>query len=134
MTVKDRYNGIQDSLKFCGEFGCHFLTLLTIIEEDIGQEVDLIDAIRVSQSKGWFTSDFEGIDALAFLKHYTNKTWYRKPVKSLPAKIKDNEYTEVKYYNPKTKYTHFRRRGIDPLVNSVTVRDGYILEYYIYWY
>lgn len=133
LDIKKRYSGLQDKLRLCGSDGCHFLTLLTIIEEFNNRPVDLVDAILVSQSKGWFTSDFEGRDATALLRYYTKKEWTRSEfLKKLPATIKENEYTEAVYFNPKTTYQHFRRRGIDTKENSLTVRDGYIQGYYIY--
>lgn len=137
MTVKDRYAGIQTIFGVCNVNGCHFLTLCSIIEDynrisNPSYTLDTIDAIRVSQSKGWFTPEFEGKDALAFLNYYTGKTWSRKEVKTLPNKIEDNEYTEVVFYNPRTKFRHFRRRYVDTLVDSVTVREGIVEKYYIY--
>lgn len=34
MTVKERYSGIQTILGDCHTDGCHFLTLLSIAEEE----------------------------------------------------------------------------------------------------
>lgn len=134
MTVKDRYSGIQTTLGLCHTDGCHFLTLLSIAEEESGKYVDLIDAIRVSTSKKWMDSEFTVTvqGSLDLLKHYTGKKWTRREVTKLPAIIKDNEYTEAIYYNPDTKYHHYRRRGYDTIVDSATVRNGHIEKYYIY--
>ena len=139
MTVKQRYTGIQDIAADLHTDGCHFLTLCSIAEEEnirlkkINPNVDLIDAIKISQSKGWFTSEFEGKDALAFLNYLTGQKWTRTEiVTELPPHIADNEYTEVIYYNKTNGYKHFRRRGFDTLWDSKTVKCGKILGYYIY--
>ena len=140
MTVKDRYSGIQTLFKTANESSCHFLSLLSIAEEEnirLGKSnpnIDLIDAIRISQSKQWMNHDFTVTvqGSLNLLKHYTGKSWTRKEVKKLPLKIKPNEYTEVIYKNDNTGFKHYRRRYFDTLENSITVRDGYILAYYIY--
>lgn len=131
MTVRDRYEGIQTVLGRCFDGGCHFLTLCTIVEEACTRKLDLIDAIRRSMSKGWFKSDFTGVDAIAFLEFYTGCHWTRETVKVLPV-LKQNQYSEAIYYNPRTKMHHYRRRGFDVLEDSVTVREGYIEAYHIY--
>ncbi|MBR6552816.1 MAG: hypothetical protein IKT89_08265, partial [Clostridia bacterium] len=93
MTLKERYFGLQTILKACGNEGCHFLTLCSIIEEVNKKPLDLIEAIRIAQSKGWFDSEFYGKAADLFLNHFTGKKWHRKKVELLPKDIKDNEYT-----------------------------------------
>lgn len=133
MTLKERYYGLQTILGKCGSEGCHFLTLCSIIEEVNNEPLDLIEAIRVAQSKGWFDTNFYGKAADLFLNHFTGKKWSRKKVDVLPV-IKGNEYTEAVYYNSDTGYFHYRRRGFDTIVDSVTVRDGIIVEYYIWSY
>ena len=131
MTVRDRYEGLQSTLLVCGDGGCHFLSLCSIIEDVNKQPLDLIDAIRTSMSKGWFSTDFTGKDAIAFLEHYTNKKWSRKEVDILPI-INYNDYTEAVYFNPRTKIHHYRRRGYDTLNHSITVEEGYVEKYYVY--
>lgn len=134
MTLKERYYGLQTVLTKCGDEGCHFLTLCSIIEEVNNKPLDLIDAIRVAQSKGWFDTNFYGKAADLFLNHFTGKKWKRKRCDKLPPVLKDNEYTEAVYYNSNTGYFHYRRRGFDTIVDSITVRDGIIVEYYIWFY
>lgn len=132
MNVRERYEGIQTILKVCGEEGCHFLTLLTIIEDVNGKPVDLIEAIRVCLAKGWIDETFWVTnDGTPILSYWTNKKWTRKEVEKLPV-IRDNDYTEAKYYNKRTNLHHFRRRGYDILSNSITVKEGRIISYYIY--
>lgn len=134
MTVKNRYEGLQTILKSCGYDGCHFLTLCTIIEDVNQKPLDLIEAIRVAQSKGWFDSAFYGKAGDSFLNHFTGKTWKRNKVEKLPKVIKDNEYTEAIYFNELTGLYHYRRRGFDSIIDSKTVRDGNIVGYYIWYY
>lgn len=139
MTIEERYSGIQDIADTFHHNACHFICLLSIAEEELrdsGQQnamIDLIDAIKISQSKGWFSPEFYGKETqLKLLEHYTGKHWTRRKETKLPFVIKPYEYTEVNYYNPKTKLEHFRRRRFDPKFESITVRDGYIRYYYIY--
>lgn len=134
MTVKNRYQGLQTILQSCGDEGCHFLALCSIIEEVNQRPLDLIEAIRVSQSKGWVKSDFFCKNGDLFLNYFTNKNWKRREVEKLPDEIKENEYTEAIYFNPRTEYCHYRRRGFDTIDNSLTVREGYVMKYYIWYY
>lgn len=130
---KKRYEKIQSMLLNCGNYGCHFLVLLSIAEESTNKKVDLIDAIKTCTERNWIKTDFYVNDAIAILEYFTNSKWTRsKKRKSLPLKIMENEYTEVVYYNKKTGFTHFRRRGFDTLVDSNTVKNGKIIGYYIY--
>lgn len=132
MTVRERYEGIQDLLAYAGAEGCHFLTLLSIAEECTKHNVDLIGTIRICIKKHWITSDFWVTnDGTPILEYLTGKKWTRKEVVKLPV-INDNDYTEAIYYNPNTKYHHYRRRSFDIKDNSITVRDGHIEKYYIY--
>ena len=139
MTVKERYEGIQDIAEVFHNNACHFIVMLSIAEEELrdsGQKeaaIDLIDAIKVSQSKKWFSPNFYGNETqLKLLEHYTGKKWTRRQVKKLPSTIKSYEYTEAHYYNKSTGLEHFRRRGFDSKWNSITVRDGVIDYYNIY--
>lgn len=134
MTPKQRYQGIQSTLKIAGDNACHFLTLLSIAEEESEAPIDLIEAIRITQKMKWMNSEFTVTVAgsLALLEYYTDKKWTRREVKVLPSVIKDNEYTEAVYKNDNTGFNHYRRRGYDTLNHSVTVAEGYIEKYYIY--
>lgn len=135
MTIQERYSGIQTVMGMCNKYGCHFFVLLTIIEEVTKKNVDLIEAIRISMSKGWMKSDFEVRDGIAILNYFTGKKWTRSErLTKLPAIIKPNQFTEANYYNPRTKLEHFRRRNLDTLTSSVTVKEGSIRYYYIYEY
>lgn len=134
MKVKDRYFGLQTALKKGGDEGCHFLTLCSIIEEVNQEPIDLIEAIKVCQSKGFMDSNFFVKAGDSLLEYFTGKKWSRRKVEILPPVIKDNEYTEAIYYNPRTEVYHYRRRGFDTVIDSVTVKEGYIIGYYIWYY
>lgn len=137
MTVKDRYEGFQTLMGNYNKDGCHFTVLLTIIEEKMQElfpeyKVDFIEAVRLCMSKGWLKEDFYVTDAIKILNFFTGYKWSRRKEEKLPLKLKNNEWTECNYYNPQTKREHFRRRTIDSLMDSVTVKNGYIKYYYIY--
>lgn len=134
MNVKARYSGIQSILLACGKEGCLFLSLLSIAEEVAGKSFDLIDVINNAFELRCISSNFYVKDSLLLLNILTGKNWKRRIVKTLPEVIKENEFTIAKYFNPNTGYFHFRRRGFDSIINSITVRDGIIKEYYIYYY
>ena len=131
MTVRDRYEGLQSILQRCGSDDCFFLSIASIIEDVNKKPIDLIEMIRYCMSKGWITQKFYITDSLAILCHYTGKSWIRRSSATLP-KIGDNDYTVAVWYNDRTQFTHYRRRGYDSLEDSVTVKEGYIRSYYIY--
>ena len=130
--IKSRYTGIQTKLKEIHESGCLLLALCTIIEEVTGKEADLIGIIQESRAKGWLEADYTVKDSLAILNAFTGKRFKRRIVKKLPDIIGDNEFTIEKWKNDRTGFTHFKRRFVDTLISSVTVKEGYICEYYIY--
>lgn len=137
MTVRERYEGLQTLFRAAHESSCHFLTLCSIADEYRYEHnmpyIDLLWAIRVCQSKGLIDDEFfvndDGTHVLSLLTD--GKKWTRKDVEVLPP-IGDNDYTEALYYNPRTKFKHFRRRYFDTLESSVTVKEGSIIQYRIY--
>ncbi|MBO7715806.1 MAG: hypothetical protein J6S85_19745 [Methanobrevibacter sp.] len=133
-TIKIRYNGIQTLLKHISDGGCLFLSLVSIIEEVTGQVADVFDIIQISMKSKWLTPEFEVNNSIAILETFTDKIWSRIELPALPSEIRENEFTIEKWYNPKTKFTHFRRRFVDTLISSKTVAEGYLKEYYIYSY
>ena len=132
--LKSRYAGIQTKLDRIGESGCLFLVLCTIIEEVTGYPVDLIGVVQESMARGWLLKDFSVKDSLSLLSAFTGKVWKRTEVEKLPDVIKDNEFTVEKWFNPRTRFTHFKRRFTDTLESSVTVKEGKVQGYYIYYY
>lgn len=131
--MKNRYEGIQNILHECGESGCLFLSLLSIVEETTGVPADLISAIRIAQEKGWLADDFTVNDSVSILVMLTGYRWTREIVpfaKFDPAKVADNDYTIAKWV--RGKITHFRRRGWDVYKNSQTVKYGTCESIYVY--
>ena len=132
--LKARYNGIQDLLKYINTDGCLFLSLCSIIEEVTGKPVDLIGMIQKSKKEGWLTEDYEVKNSLLLLEEFTGKRWTRREETELPAVIHDWEFTIEEWLSPLTGFIHFKRRFVDTLFRSATVRNGRIKEYYIYSY
>lgn len=133
MNTTRRYAGIQtilQNLKWSD--CCHFLALCSIAEEVNDEPIDLIDLIRVARDNKLIDDEFTVLDNCRLLAVMTGKSWVQTEVSQLPETILDNEYTEVIYYNPRTKFKHYRRRRFDTLVKSVTVSEGYVFAYRIY--
>lgn len=136
VDVRTRYEGFQTLCGVLKDEGCHFLVLCSIADEYLASRnkpyTDLINTIRMSQSKQWIDGDFfVRNDGTPILEYLTGKKWTRKEVVKLP-EIRDNDYTEAIWYNPITRYHHYRRRYFDTLDFSYTVKNGYIEKYYIY--
>ena len=132
MNVQERYNGIQTAMKNAGENACLFLSLLSIAEEYTGLPVDFIVAYRKCIELGLIEKDFFCNDQQKILYELTGAKWKKTVVKELPDPVPENMYTVEKWHNVRTGFTHFRRRGFDTLECSVTVKEGYIKEYYCY--
>ena len=136
LTIQERYEGLQTLFGTMKDEACHFLVLCSIADEYLLSHgypaIDLINIIRVSQKRKWITDDFYvQNDGTPILSYLTGRKWTRKEVVKLPI-IRDNDYTEAIWYNPRTTYHHYRRRYFDTLVNSKTVAEGRIEKYYIY--
>lgn len=131
MTLRQRYEGLQSVLQACGKDGCLFLSVLSIAEQYLDKPIDLIDAIRQCRSKGLISDDFF-TDTVGVLELLTKKQWTKREVENLPPILAEDEYTVAKWFNQRTGFTHFRRRGWDSLTNSVTVKEGAVQSYYIY--
>jgi len=132
-NTKRRYSGIQTILQDLDfHQSCHFLALCSIAEEVNGEPIDFLDVIRVAFENKLIDKEFFVQDNCGLLSVLTGKSWAMTEVGELPEVINDNEYTEAIYFNPRTKFKHFRRRGFDTLENSVTVKEGYISSYRIY--
>lgn len=127
--ICDIYDGLQTKLG--NEDACHFLCLCSIAHEFTGKPVDVLGTITKVHGK-WMETGYYVTDALAILKMLTGHKWTIRKVPMLPPVIKDNEYTELLWENPKTGRQHFTRRYVDTVKNSKTVKDGYVKEYRIY--
>lgn len=140
VTTKEKFNGAQTMFKVANNYACHFMTLLSIAEEEnirMGKEhpgVDFLEARVVASKMKWMDDEFTVTvqGSLDLLEYYTGKKWTREEVKTLPSNLKDNQYTEAIHYNERTGFKHYHRRSMDTLVDSVTVKEGKIIAYYIY--
>lgn len=137
MTVKERYEYLQTICGVAKESACHFFTLCSIADEYRHNHgllyIDIIEAGKMLRSKGLLDDEFyvkdDGTKVLSLLTD--GKKWSRKDVEKLGT-INDNDYTEAVYFNPRTQFKHFRRRYFDTLRDSVTVKEGHIIQYRIY--
>lgn len=129
---KERYNGIQTVFEKAGESGCLFLSLLSIAEEYTGLPVDFIVAYRKCIDLGLIEKDFFCNNQEKILYTFTGKKWKKTVLKELPSPVPENMFTVEKWHNDRTGFTHFRRRSFDTLKNSITVKEGKIVEYYCY--
>lgn len=140
MNVKGRYEGIQTVFEKAGKSACLFLSLLSIAEEYTGLPVDFIVAYRKCIDLGLIEKDFFCNDQEKILYEFTGAKWEKTVVKELPDTVSENipspvpgnMYTVEKWFNERTGFTHFKRRYFDTLESSVTVKEGYIKEYYCY--
>lgn len=132
MDTKSRYKGIQTVFKNANSYACLFLSLLSIAEEENNKEIDFIEAYRLAIKNKCMNDQFYMLDQEKFLKILTGKKFIREMRERLPTPVPNNMYTVEKWYNPRTGYTHFKRRGFDTLVNSTTTKEGKRVGYYCY--
>jgi hypothetical protein len=141
--IKARYNGIQTMMKNFSDSSCNLLSLCTIIEEITGKPADLIGIVQwgkstkvANSSKNIIDDDWTVNDNFAILSKFSGKTkWKRTEVTKLPDNIKDNQFTfEIWKKKPTDAAMHVKRRFVDTLINSQTVKIGSIVKYYIYEY
>lgn len=143
-ALREKYIGLQtklkksaEEIKLFGDYACFYLCLCSIAEEyneshHNRQRVDILADYIFCRSKGWIGDEFFVKDSPAILNYLTGAKWAREVAEKLPATVPDNMYTVERWYNPKTRYTHFRRRWGDTLVDSNTVRNGKLTNYYLF--
>lgn len=133
-NIKARYEGMQNALTECGLNGCFFLALVSIAEESTQKKIDLLDAIAKAKQADLIKDDFFVNDSAGVLSLLTGKQWRRIIVKpnELKEPIAENVYTVEKWVSGTTGYTHFRRRYVDTVKNSQTVRNGKLACYYTF--
>lgn len=141
--IKNRYNGIQTLMKNFSDSSCNLLSLCTIIEELTDKPADLIGIVQWGRNtlvkgtdKPVVEEDWTVNDNFAVLSKFSGKKkWKRTEVDKLPKKIKDNQFTfEIWKKKPTDAAMHIKRRFVDTLINSQTVKNGAIVKYYIYEY
>ena len=113
------------------KYACFFLSLLSIAEEYTGRQVDLLDAARHCQQKGWCLDDFTICHDTAILSWLTGRKVTKEVVDRLGI-VKGNQYTVGKWLSKNGESNHFRRRGWDVYEGSAAVRDGHLMCYYVY--
>ena len=142
--IRQKYIGLQtklkksaEEIKLFGDYSCLFLCLCSIAEEyneshHNQRRVDILADYIACRSKGWIGDEFFVKDSPAILSYLTGAKWERKMSEKLPDTIPENMYTVERWYNSKTKFTHFRRRWGDTIVDSNTVRNGKLTQYYLF--
>jgi len=142
--LREKYIGLQtkmlksaDDIKQFGDYSCLFLCLCSIAEEyneshHSRYRVDILADYLACRSKGYIGDEFFVKDSTAVLEYLTGQKWKREIVEKLPEPVSDNVYTVERWYNQKTRYTHFRRQWGDTLVDSNTVRNGELTNYYLF--
>ena len=129
--------GVQNTLlKELHESGCYFLSIIHIAEKNSKYlSVDVIRfAIECINNK-WLKKDFSVIRPDKILGRLLDK---EVTVIALNGKekasIQATEYKTVinNWYNPKTGLYHFNTDDWDSLVNSKTVKEGYIAGYRVF--
>lgn len=129
--MQSRYDNIQRLLAKIDEYGCFFLSLLSVAEDYLVKKVDLVDTVRWVAENGVIDKDYTVLDDCKLLTYLTGK----KTTKRVDVKcgiLKENEYSIEKWYNAATGYNHFKRRYFDVFHNGRTVKEGILMCYYIY--
>lgn len=131
-SIERRYKGVQSFLTE----GCLFLSLVSIAEQVANMHIDLLSAIQFARAEEWIDSNNEMTETSQcyLLEYLTNKKWHREEFTELPNPVPNEMYTVEKWVNLNTGLTHFRRRFVDTLTNSVTVAQGKLERYYGYIY
>lgn len=132
MVTKLRYQGIQTVFSNANKYACLFLCLCSIAEEVNNDPIDFIGAYWACLNRGFIDKDFYCANQEAILEYLTGRKWKKEIRADLPSPVPSNMYTVEKWYNRRTRLTHFKRRGFDTLEKSYTVREGKIDSYYCY--
>lgn len=136
--MKSRYDGIQNYIMHADE-SCFFLSLLSVAEEERERrrmspvKVDFIDAVRTCMDRGWLKNDFTVIDDCRILGWLTGCKVTKEVCDHCYA-LRGCQYSIAKYGRSVNNelHTHFRRRYFDVYTNSVTVKEGTLMCYYVY--
>ena len=123
--VCGKWTGIQTFLKDA----CYFMCLCTIADE-LDSKYDFIDAINMCIDRGWMRGDGYIVDALSVLWQLTGRQFKLEKLDCVPDKVKESQFTVLKYR--RGDITHFRRRFVDTVVNSQTVKYGKLEKVYLF--
>ena len=70
-AIKTRYENIQQIVLNCSKYGCFFCSLLSIIEEYTGKQLDFIDSYYKCINAKVMTKDFLVLDKIKLLELFT---------------------------------------------------------------
>ena len=129
-AIKTRYENIQQITMNCSKYGCFFCSLLSIIEEYTGKQLDFIDSYYKCINAKVMTKDFLVLDKIKLLELFTVDYIHFRQSKNINEKIADNEYTIIKYSN--NGKTHYKRKYIQTYKNSVLTNSKYFECLYIF--
>lgn len=132
MGSKQRYSGLQTLFGVAHDTSCLFLCMLSIAEEQTGHDIDFITAYQSCLKAKAIDEQFYCVNQELILETLTGKKWIKQTLSKLPDAVPNKMYTVEKWYNPRTNFTHFKRRAFDTLKSSVTVKEGRLVEYYTY--
>lgn len=118
-----------------GDYSCLFLCLCSIADEyraglGTGGVNPLLLALDARD--GGHLDDEWTCDTTEILRLATGVRWTKREAENLPAHVPADMYTVEKWRNGRTGLTHFRRRWGDTVRDSVTVREGELVGYYIF--
>lgn len=122
--------GIQNKLEMIGKYGCYFLCLIHSFDEKATLD-KIVEYYDLFIKNRWLTKDCEVLDAQGIANKLSGKKV--AVVKSKTIDYKANVVI-IKWYNPKTGFTHFTTKDFDPLENSKTVAEGYQVDYRMFYY
>lgn len=115
--------GVQDLISNMGNFGCYFLSLCKIAEEETGQSIDVINVAYKALENRWIDEEFFIMNPTEILRFLTGKKW----IVVVSKEMKTADYTIVKYVNG--SYSHFRLENWDSLKESKSVKCGKVDSY-----
>jgi hypothetical protein len=129
-TIQRRYAGVQTFFKDA----CLFLSLSSIAEQVADTKVDILGTYAYCKQQGYINSndDMTVEGQCRYLRDLTGKLWTREVVQQLPSPLPKNVFVVEKWKNAATGKQHFRRDFVDSLRNSLTVKEGKLIEYYLY--
>lgn len=129
-AIKARYENIQQIALNCSKYGCFFCSLLSIIEEHTGKQLDIIDSYYKCINAKVMNDNFLVLDKVKLLELFTIDYVHFRLSKNINEKIADNEYTIIKY--SKNGNTHFKRKYIQTYKNSSLTNSKYFECLYIF--
>lgn len=121
------YKGIQTKLEQIGNYGCYFLSICC----QANYQGNIIELYDFCVEKGWMESDCTVLNPGKIYWYLTGtEVWVVKTTEE--PKGDELFYVEL-WHNERTGYSHFKLPDVDTLKNSVTVREGKIHSYRIFY-